>query len=71
MTKCLKHSKLHNHIFTDEEMECIRVCLKNAPIPYDISLKNIPKRILDKIGDPHVQEHEGETKITMNLSQYE
>ena len=38
--------------FTEEEMECIRVCIKNAPIPYDIRFKNIPKGILEKIGEP-------------------
>ena len=38
--------------FTDEEMECIRVCVANAPIPYDITLKKIPAEILDKIGQP-------------------
>ena len=38
--------------FTDEELECIRVCVSNSPIPYDITLKQIPKKILDKIGEP-------------------
>ena len=38
--------------FTEEEMECIRVCIKNAPIPYDIRFKKIPKTILEKIGEP-------------------
>ena len=26
---------------TREELECVRVCLKNAPIPYDLSLIHI------------------------------
>ena len=30
--------------FTDEELECIRVCVSNSPIPYDITLKEIPKK---------------------------
>ena len=38
----------HNNFFTDEQWEC-RVCVANAPIPYDIS---IPAEILDKIGQP-------------------
>ena len=27
----------HNNFFTDEQWECIRVCVANAPIPNDIS----------------------------------
>ena len=27
---------------TDEELECVRVCVANAPIPYDITKKKIP-----------------------------
>ena len=38
--------------FTDEELECIRVCVANAPIPYDITKKKIPAVILEKIGQP-------------------
>ena len=37
---------------TREELECVRVCVSNAPIPYDISQKQIPKAILEKIGLP-------------------
>ena len=36
----------------EEELECIRVCLSNAPIPYDIAMKKIPKKLLDRIGYP-------------------
>tara|TARA_Y100000996_G_scaffold413779_1_gene402833 strand:- start:401 stop:598 length:198 start_codon:yes stop_codon:yes gene_type:complete len=36
----------------EEELECIRVCLCNAPIPYDIAKKEIPKKLLDRIGYP-------------------
>jgi hypothetical protein len=36
---------------TQDELECIRVCVKNAPIPYDIRFKKIPKQLLEKIGD--------------------
>ena len=37
---------------TEEEWECVRVCVSNAPIPYDITLKKIPANILQKIGQP-------------------
>ena len=37
---------------TQEELECIRVCVKNAPIPYDIRFKKVPISILEKIGQP-------------------
>ena len=50
----------HNNFFTDEQWECIRVCVANAPIPYDITKKKIPAEILDKIGQPKREEHEGE-----------
>ena len=42
----------HNNFFTDEQWECIRVCVSNAPIPYDITKKKIPAEILEKIGQP-------------------
>ena len=43
---------LHNITLTSEELECVRVCLTNAPIPYDITKKKIPASILQKIGNP-------------------
>ena len=61
----------HNNFFTDEQWECIRVCVANAPIPYDISKKKIPAEILAKIGQPKKVEHEGETLVQVNLEQYE
>ena len=60
-----------NNFFTEEEWECVRVCVANAPIPYDITKKKIPISILDKIGQPKHEEHEGETIIKMDLSVYE
>ena len=57
--------------FTEEEMECIRVCVANAPIPYDITKKKIPAEILAKIGQPKKEEHEGEILVECNLEQYE
>ena len=56
---------------TREELECGRVCLKNAPIPYDIALKKIPKQILDKIGEPHEKEHAGEILVECDLERYQ
>ena len=38
--------------FTEKELECIRVCVSNAPSPYDIRLKKVPASIIDKIGAP-------------------
>ena len=61
----------HNNFFTDEQWECIRVCVANAPIPYDISKKKIPAEILAKIGQPNKVEHEGETLVQVDLEQYE
>ena len=61
----------HNNCFTDEQWECIRVCVANAPIPYDITKKKIPAEILDKIGQPKREEHEGEILVKMDLSVYE
>ena len=61
----------HNNFFTEEQWECIRVCVSNAPIPYDITKKKIPAEILDKIGQPKCEEHEGEIMVECDLSQYE
>ena len=41
-----------NYSLTEEEWECVRVCVSNAPIPYDITMKKIPADILEKIGKP-------------------
>ena len=61
----------HNNFFTDEQWECIRVCVANAPIPYDITLKKIPAEILAKIGHPQRVEHQGETMLDYDLEQYQ
>ena len=57
--------------FTNEELECIRVCVSNSPIPYDITLKEIPKKILGKIGEPTPQTEEGLPLIELDLTRYE
>ena len=56
--------------FTEEEMECIRVCIKNAPIPYDIRFKNIPKGILEKIGEPTPLKGESLPLVECDLTKY-
>ena len=61
----------HNNYFTEEQWECIRVCVANAPIPYDITLKKIPAEIFAKIGQPQRVEHQGETILDYDLEQYQ
>ena len=56
---------------TQDELECIRVCVKNAPIPYDIRFKNIPKRILERIGEPAPLKGEPLPIIKCDLTKYE
>ena len=52
-----------NYSLTEEEWECVRVCVSNAPIPYDITKKKIPALILKKIGQPTKVKHEGIAKV--------
>ena len=61
---------LHNITLTSEELECVRVCVANAPIPYDISKKKIPASILEKIGQPIKIKHEGIAKVKYDLTPY-
>ena len=55
---------------TEEEWECVRVCLTNAPIPYDITKKKIPGDILQKIGQPTLHREEGLPNVKYDLTQY-
>ena len=55
---------------TEEEWECVRVCVANAPIPYDITKKKIPADILAKIGEPNQIKEEGLPKVKYDLSPY-
>ena len=59
-----------NYSLTEEEWECVRVCVSNAPIPYDITQKKIPASILQKIGEPNQVEQEGIEKIEYDLTQF-
>ena len=61
---------LHNITFTPEELECVRVCVANAPIPYDITKKKIPADILAKIGQPTRKKEEGIPKVKYDLTKY-
>ena len=58
------------YTLTEEEWECVRVCVANAPIPYDITKKKIPGDILQKIGQPTREKHEGIAKVKHDLTQY-
>ena len=60
----------HNNFFTDEQWECIRVCVANAPIPYDITKKKIPAEILAKIGQPKRVKEEGIPMVKYDLTPY-
>ena len=55
---------------TEEEWECVRVCVSNAPIPYDITKKKIPADILAKIGQPIRNKEEGIVKVKYDLTPY-
>ncbi len=56
--------------FTDEELQCIRVCLQNAPAPYDITLKKIVSDIVDRVGEPIRPEIEPLRMPKYDLSKY-
>ena len=55
---------------TQEELECVRLCVSNAPIPYDITKKKIPGDVLQKIGYPKKIKHEGIAKVKYDLRPY-
>ena len=62
---------MHTFKFNDEELQCLRVCLQNAPIPYDISMKDVKINVKKKIGLPPVIEHKGEDLIKLDLGVYQ
>ncbi len=59
-----------NYSLTEEEWECVRQCVANAPIPYDITKKKIPVDILEKIGKPTYKREEGIPKVKYDLTPY-
>ena len=56
--------------FNEEELQCLRVCLQNAPTPYHISKKKIVSELEDKIGKPIKQEVEPLEMPKYDLSKY-
>ena len=56
--------------FTDDELQCLRVCLQNAPAPYDITLKKIVNDIVDRVGEPIKQEVEPLRLPKYDLTKY-
>ena len=62
---------MHTFKFNDEELQCLQVCLQNAPIPYDIVMKNVKINVEKKIGLPPVVEHKGEDLIKLDLGVYQ
>ena len=62
---------IHTFEFNDEELQCLRVCLQNAPIPYDIVMKDVKINVEKKIGLPPVVEHKGEDLIKLDLGVYQ
>ena len=58
--------------FTPEEMQIIRVCLHNAPIPYDQGDGAKELKVLqEKVGPPRSREEEGEVLVECDLEQYQ
>ena len=61
---------MHTLSFDDEELQCLRVCVKNSPAPYNISKKEILKRVVEKVGQPIFIQHEGIAKVKYDLTPY-
>ena len=61
---------MHTFTFDDEELQCLRVCVKNSPAPYNISKKEILKRLVEKVGEPIKEYHEGITLVEYDLTPY-
>jgi len=62
---------VNSFTFTDEELLCLQVCLQNAPIPYDIAMKNVKIEVEKKIGLPPVVEYKGEDLVKLDLGVYQ
>ena len=58
--------------FTSEEMQIIRVCLHNAPIPYDQGegAKKL-KQLQEKVGEPITRKGESLPLVECDLTKYE
>lgn len=60
----------HTFTFNDEELQCLRVCLQNAPCPYDIGKKKLVSNLEDKIGLPIKKEVEPLSLPKYDLTKY-
>ena len=56
--------------FTEEELQCVRVCLQNAPAPYDIRFKKLVVGLQAEVGEPIPLEGEPLVMATYDLSKY-
>ena len=56
--------------FTEEELQCVRVCLQNAPAPYDIRLKKLLVGLQAKVGEPIPLKGEPLVMANYDLSKY-
>ena len=56
--------------FTDEETSMSSCMCKNAPAPYNITKKDILKSVVEKVGDPIYEQHEGITLVEYDLTPY-
>ena len=61
---------MNTFTFNDEELQCIRVCLQNAPTPYHISKKKIVSDLVVKVGEPIREKHEGIAQVKYDLTPY-
>ena len=53
-------------------MQIIRVCLHNAPIPYDQGKGAKELKVLqEKVGPPILRKGKGETLVECNLERYQ
>ena len=62
----------HEVFFTADEMQIIRVCLHNAPIPYDQGegAKKL-KQLQEKVGEPIPLKGESLPLVECDLTKYE
>jgi hypothetical protein len=60
----------NTYTFTDDELQCLRVCLQNAPAPYDITQKKLVSNLEDKIGLPIKLEVEPLSLPKYDLTKY-
>ena len=58
--------------FTPEEMQMIRVCLRNAPCPYDVGKGAKALKILqEKVGEPIPLKGESLPLVECDLTKYD